>query len=65
MLLSSPRQIEVLELLANGLMTAGIAYRMGISPRTVEIYRAAIIHTLGAQHMAHAVAIAFREGILR
>lgn len=65
MLLSSPRQVQVLEMLADGLMTARIAHNMGISPRTVEIYRAAIIHTLGANHMAHAVAIAFREGILQ
>lgn len=61
----SRRQTQVLEMVADGMMTAGIAWELGISPRTVEIYRDAIRQCLGAVHMAHAVALAFRAGILK
>lgn len=61
----SGRQTRVLEMIADGKMTAGIAWDLGISPRTVEIYRDALRNRLGAVHMAHAVAIAFRAGILK
>lgn len=42
------RQRTVFDLLVQGLRSKDIASRMGISPRTVEVHRAAILERLGA-----------------
>ncbi len=43
----SPRECEVFDLIASGLPTASIARRLGLSPKTVETYRANIKTKLG------------------
>ena len=52
------RQREVLGLVASGLSTKDVAKELGISPRTVEIHRADMMHALGARSTADAVRIA-------
>jgi two-component system response regulator FixJ len=51
----SPRQREVMRLVADGLSNKEIALRLGISPRTVENYRAWVMERLGASGLADLV----------
>jgi two-component system, LuxR family, response regulator FixJ len=51
----SPRQKEVMQLVAEGLSNKQIAHRLGISPRTVENYRAWVMERMGAANIAELV----------
>ncbi len=51
----SPRQREVMQLVAEGLSNKQIALRLGISPRTVENYRAWVMERMGAGNVAELV----------
>lgn len=51
----SAREREVLEWLSEGSSNKVIARELDISPRTVEIHRANMMHKLGARHAAEAV----------
>jgi two-component system response regulator FixJ len=51
----SPREREVLELLSAGCSNKGIAEKLAISPRTVEIHRGNMMTKLRAGHAADAV----------
>lgn len=51
----STREREVLEWLTEGSSNKVIARELDISPRTVEIHRANMMHKLGARHAAEAV----------
>jgi two-component system response regulator FixJ len=51
----SPREREVLELAARGLTSREIAAELGISPRTVEVHRASVMHKTGAANVADLV----------
>jgi two-component system response regulator FixJ len=51
----SPRQKEVMQLVAEGLSNKQIAARLGISPRTVENYRAWVMERMGAGNVADLV----------
>jgi two-component system response regulator FixJ len=48
----SPRQKEVMHLVVDGLSNKEIALRLGISPRTVENYRAWVMERMGAANLA-------------
>ena len=54
----TPREIDVLSLIAQGLHEAEAADTLGISPNTVHSYMRTIRIRLGAQNAAHAVYIA-------
>lgn len=60
----SYREAEVLERLADGSSNKIIARELGISPRTVEVHRANMMHKLGAAHAAEAVRIKIEAGHL-
>jgi two-component system response regulator FixJ len=51
----SPRQVEVMNLVAEGLSNKEIAIRLDISPRTVENYRAWVMEKMGATNLADLV----------
>ena len=51
----SPRQREVMHLVAEGLSNKQIAARLNISPRTVENYRAWVMERIGASNLADLV----------
>jgi two-component system response regulator FixJ len=53
----SPREQEVLHLAARGLTSREMASELGISPRTVEVHRAAVMHKTGAGSVADLVRI--------
>jgi DNA-binding NarL/FixJ family response regulator len=60
----SPRERQVLALVARGKPAKGIALILDISPRTVNLHAASIVHKLGAENRLQAVAIAVRGGLL-
>jgi two-component system response regulator FixJ len=51
----SPRQMEVMMLVADGLSNKEIAIKLSISPRTVENYRAWVMEKMGAHNLADLV----------
>jgi two-component system response regulator FixJ len=53
--LLSPRQREVLDLVASGMSNKQIALKLEISPRTVETYRAWVMERMGATNVADLV----------
>ena len=55
----TPREREVLGVLAKGLPNKTIAYDLVISPRTVEIHRANVMSKLGVRSLSEALRIAF------
>jgi DNA-binding CsgD family transcriptional regulator len=59
------RELQVLELLADGLRNAAIAERLFLSPRTVDHHVAAILRKLDVQNRGEAVAEAGRLGLLQ
>jgi DNA-binding NarL/FixJ family response regulator len=62
--LLTPRERDVLALLAEGLANKQIAPRLGISEHTVKAHVAAIFAKLGAGTRAEAVVTAARRGLL-
>ena len=54
----SERQRQVMRLVADGMANKEIATRLGISPRTVEIYRAKVMEKMGARNLAELVRMA-------
>jgi len=60
----TPREMEVLQLLADGLTNRAIAQRLGISEHTVKFHVNAILGKLGAQSRTEAVVRATRLGLL-
>jgi len=61
--LLSPREREVLQLLAEGHSTARIADRLCISVKTVETYRQHIMEKLNIRNIADLTKYAIREGL--
>jgi len=60
----TPREIEVLELLAEGLPNKAIAGRLAISDQTVKFHVASIAAKLGASNRTDAVRRAVRRGLV-
>ena len=61
----SPREREVLQLVAEGYTSAEIGARLGISPKTVEVHRGHISAKLGIQGVPGLVKYAIRKGMIR
>ncbi|MBQ6167810.1 MAG: response regulator transcription factor [Muribaculaceae bacterium] len=61
----SPREIEVLQLIADGLMTRDIAKRLFVSDNTIEFHRKRIMRKLAATNMAQLVKQGVARGYLR
>jgi DNA-binding NarL/FixJ family response regulator len=59
----TPRQREVLQLIAEGHGTKAIASRLGISAKTVETHRAQLMDRLGIHEVAGLTRFAIRAGI--
>ena len=60
----TPREVEVLELLAEGLANKAIGIRLKISDQTVKFHVASIIGKLGASNRTDAVRLAVRRGLI-
>jgi DNA-binding NarL/FixJ family response regulator len=61
----TPRQREVLQLVAEGHSTRDIAERLHLSGKTVEAHRAALMQRLDIHDVAGLVRYALREGLIR
>lgn len=60
----TPREIEVLQLLAEGLPNKAIAGRLHISDQTVKFHVGSIFGKLGASNRTDAVRRALRRGLI-
>jgi DNA-binding NarL/FixJ family response regulator len=60
----TPRELDVLNLIALGLPNKAIAERLAISNQTVKFHVAAIIGKLGAANRTEAVRLAVRRGLI-
>src|SRR5262245_31881798 len=60
----TPRELEVVELLAEGWSNKAIAARLGISDQTVKFHVAAICGKLGAANRTDAVRRAIHRGLV-
>jgi DNA-binding NarL/FixJ family response regulator len=60
----TPREVQVLELLAEGLPNKAIADRLGISDQTVKFHVSSISGKLGAANRTDAVRRAVRRGLI-
>lgn len=61
----TPRELEVLELLAQGLQNKEIAAELVISERTVKFHVSAILNKLDAGNRTEAVAIAAQRSLIK
>ncbi|MCB1039093.1 MAG: response regulator transcription factor, partial [Acidimicrobiales bacterium] len=59
------REVEVLQLIADGCSTPEVAERLYISQKTVKNHLASIYHKLDARDRTQAVLQAVRMGIVR
>ncbi|GAP35160.1 response regulator transcription factor [Piscinibacter sakaiensis] len=62
--LLTPRQIEILGLLARGLSSKEIGFDLGLSSKTVDVHRAAIMSRLGLNDVASLTLYAVRVGLV-
>jgi DNA-binding CsgD family transcriptional regulator len=60
----SPRQREVVKLIAEDLTAKEIGERLGISPKTVEFHRSLVNKKLGGAGTGGIVRYAIRHGII-
>jgi DNA-binding NarL/FixJ family response regulator len=60
----TPRQREVLKLVALGLTTKAIAHRLDISPKTADTHRVQLMERLGIHDIAGLVRYAIRTGLV-
>jgi len=61
---STPRETEIIRLLADGKSNKEIAAALGIAMRTVETHRSNIMHKLGLHSLVELVHYAARSGII-
>jgi DNA-binding NarL/FixJ family response regulator len=60
----SPREIQMLEDLAEGLTNKEIGQRLAISDETVKVHLRRVYEKLGARDRSNAVAIALRQNLI-
>ena len=60
----TPRETQVLELVADGLSNKAIAGVLGLSDETVKFHLASIFGKLGASNRTDAVRLALRHGLI-
>jgi DNA-binding NarL/FixJ family response regulator len=61
----TPRQREILQLLAEGNSAKKIAVALGLSPRTVEFHKYTVMDTLGMENSAELIRFAIKHGLVQ
>jgi predicted ATPase/DNA-binding CsgD family transcriptional regulator len=61
----SPREFEVLRVVARGLSNKEVAQELGLSAHTVKFHLNAVFNKLGCRTRAQAVRIAFDQGLIK
>jgi DNA-binding NarL/FixJ family response regulator len=61
----TPRELEVLVLISEGLHNSEIAGRLFVTERTVKFHVSSILAKLGADNRTEAVAVAARRGLIQ
>jgi DNA-binding NarL/FixJ family response regulator len=60
----TPRELEVLQLIADGLSTKEMAERLFVSENTVKTHSSRVLEKLGASRRTQAVQLAKTQGII-
>ncbi len=60
----SPRERQVLQLVAEGRSNGEIARTLGVSKKTVEKHRASLVGKLGVRDLAGLIRLALKEGLI-
>ncbi|MGH3870107.1 MAG: response regulator transcription factor [Pseudonocardiaceae bacterium] len=60
----TPREVQIMQGIANGLASAQVAMSLGITRKSVENHKQRIFAKLGVQSQAHAVAVSIDAGLL-
>jgi len=60
----SPRQREILQLIAEGKSTKEIAFALDVSVKTIETHRATLMERLGIRDVAGLVVFAIKSGLI-
>jgi two-component system, NarL family, response regulator YdfI len=60
----TPRELEILEMMAEGMSNRRIAIRLGISGHTVKFHVASVLGKLGAASRTEAVTLGVRQGLI-
>ena len=60
----TPRQLEILTHIARGLSAKEIGFKLQLSPKTVDVHRAAIMGRLGLNDVASLTLYAVRNGLV-
>lgn len=60
----SPREREVLQLVAEGKTSQEVAKRLSISPKSVDTYRSRLMHKIGVDDVAGLVRFAIQHGVI-
>lgn len=60
----TPRELEVLQLICDGLSNKEVAARLGLSANTVAVHRARIMNALGVHKTAELVMYAVQNGLI-
>jgi DNA-binding CsgD family transcriptional regulator/tetratricopeptide (TPR) repeat protein len=63
--LLSPRELEVLRVVARGLSNKEVAQELGVSPHTIKFHLNAVFNKLECRTRAQAVRIAFDQGLIK
>jgi DNA-binding NarL/FixJ family response regulator len=59
------RQIEILKLIAEGNSAKEIGFKLGLSPKTVDVHRLRIMERLGLNDIASLTLYALRNGLIK
>jgi DNA-binding NarL/FixJ family response regulator len=60
----TPRELEVLKLIARGLSNAEIAVELAVSSTTVKTHVGRVLMKLGVRDRAHAIICAYESGLV-
>lgn len=60
----SPREREILQLVAEGKTSQEIGERLSISPKSVDTYRSRLMHKIGVDDVAGLVKFAIQHGVI-